>query len=447
MFHATLWEWVIRRVYPAAFSWQNFEQETTTRIPAGTLNVVVRMDQLVPALIARSARVITTATAKSSRRIDTSAWNALTATAARRRLSIATFICQIPQTASRCTTKVWQTLSKFIFQVLFWLNFLVGGVLIKTCFADIPDSTRELCNDANYLDCKKCSGGSCNTDTKREGTKCHQCSGADCLVVDAVANLVDCRSSCYIGMNCEKFFVNHFTTLMFHSIFSGRRTSSRLLEWLQKFQSLFHRRHIGERLFRLWRRWMQRDYLPNHRSTSVPHLCGRRLRTFGRQFGVLHAISQGWKMRFGVWRRRRQNRCARMCFEFRKSTTTVVRAQQHQLPQMFLRQMQQRWLQTQNGILHRMQLRRRSELFERSFQLRAEMSNQSVLHETDGTGRQKLWSAHGARLLKRFASRHHLRRARLRFMFRQELQQQIVPRKPNLMQKLRARCVQRPSSW
>lgn len=95
--------------------------------------------------------------------------------------------------------------------IIFSKNFLLliikifedGGVLKKGCYSDIPDSTRDLCDDANYLDCKKCSGESCNMETKREGIKCHQCSGVDCLIIDTQSSLIDCRSSCYIGMNGE----------------------------------------------------------------------------------------------------------------------------------------------------------------------------------------------------------------------------------------------------
>lgn len=83
---------------------------------------------------------------------------------------------------------------------------LDASVLMKSCYADIPDSTRVLCDDENYLDCKKCSGENCNVHTQREGTKCHQCSGVDCLVISGLSNLVDCQSSCYIGMNCKRFY-------------------------------------------------------------------------------------------------------------------------------------------------------------------------------------------------------------------------------------------------
>jgi hypothetical protein len=72
---------------------------------------------------------------------------------------------------------------------------------LKNCYSDLPQSTRDLCSDSNYLDCKKCTGKDCNTDVKRDGLKCHQCTGLDCLEIKTVSDLVDCRSSCYIGMN------------------------------------------------------------------------------------------------------------------------------------------------------------------------------------------------------------------------------------------------------
>lgn len=70
----------------------------------------------------------------------------------------------------------------------------------KNCLSDLPESTKELCNDPDYLDCKKCLGENCNTDETREGTKCFQCTGAECLIPDQ-SNLVDCRSACYIALN------------------------------------------------------------------------------------------------------------------------------------------------------------------------------------------------------------------------------------------------------
>lgn len=79
--------------------------------------------------------------------------------------------------------------------------FKEGKILLKNCYSDIPASTRQLCDESDYIDCKKCNGNDCNTALTRDGIKCHQCSGIDCLVIENVANLVDCHSSCYIGIN------------------------------------------------------------------------------------------------------------------------------------------------------------------------------------------------------------------------------------------------------
>lgn len=80
---------------------------------------------------------------------------------------------------------------------------LDGSIVLKSCYADIPAQTRQLCDDEGFLDCKKCSGENCNSDSHREGRKCHQCEGADCLVIATASTLVDCRSTCYVGVNCE----------------------------------------------------------------------------------------------------------------------------------------------------------------------------------------------------------------------------------------------------
>lgn len=77
-----------------------------------------------------------------------------------------------------------------------------GNVIHKNCISDLPNSTKELCDDSSYLDCKRCSNENCNTDNQREGTKCYKCVGAECLI-PGIDDLVDCRSSCYIGLNCK----------------------------------------------------------------------------------------------------------------------------------------------------------------------------------------------------------------------------------------------------
>ncbi|CRL01118.1 CLUMA_CG014195, isoform A, partial [Clunio marinus] len=74
-------------------------------------------------------------------------------------------------------------------------------VILKSCYSDIPETIRELCNDSDVIDCNRCSGDNCNDDTVRRGTKCYTCSGLNCLIIDSPTNIVDCQSSCYIGIN------------------------------------------------------------------------------------------------------------------------------------------------------------------------------------------------------------------------------------------------------
>lgn len=88
-----------------------------------------------------------------------------------------------------------------------------GTVLLRSCYSDVPDATRELCDDSSYIDCKKCVGDNCNTATTRDGIKCHECSGVDCLIIETVSTVVDCRTSCYIGLNGKKSF-EQFTNFL-----------------------------------------------------------------------------------------------------------------------------------------------------------------------------------------------------------------------------------------
>lgn len=179
----------------------------TLLILDGTHNAAASLKQRPAQRVLASPALITTATLRSSRLIVTSAWSVLIVTAPQQNLSIALFTCKTLKIVYLCTVKVC-----ICFFMNFWLiswipyvTFTEGVPVFKGCYGDIPDTTRAVCDDENYLDCKKCSGGDCNVHTQREGNKCHQCTGVDCLVVSGVSNLVDCRSSCFIGMNCKRF--------------------------------------------------------------------------------------------------------------------------------------------------------------------------------------------------------------------------------------------------
>lgn len=73
-------------------------------------------------------------------------------------------------------------------------------VIYRDCYADSSERTRDVCNDPSNLGCTTCYGNLCNVDVKRRGSKCFRCSGISCFN-PSLADLVDCQSSCYVGLN------------------------------------------------------------------------------------------------------------------------------------------------------------------------------------------------------------------------------------------------------
>lgn len=68
-------------------------------------------------------------------------------------------------------------------------------------------TTKNICDDLNDLSCTKCTGDSCNKDTKRRGTKCFKCNGIDCFYANYPTDVVDCvTGSCYVGLNGKIYF-------------------------------------------------------------------------------------------------------------------------------------------------------------------------------------------------------------------------------------------------
>lgn len=74
-------------------------------------------------------------------------------------------------------------------------------VNFRGCFSDAAVGTQEVCNDISELLCTKCSNRNCNVDTKRRGKKCFKCSGLDCFTPNYPADIVECLSDCYVGVN------------------------------------------------------------------------------------------------------------------------------------------------------------------------------------------------------------------------------------------------------
>ena len=91
-----------------------------------------------------------------------------------------------------------------------------GEVSYRGCYSDAAAGTREVCDDRSQLLCTKCSGNSCNTANKWRGQRCFKCQGLDCFNANFPGDVVDCLSSCYVGINqqgetvrgCSSSFTN-----------------------------------------------------------------------------------------------------------------------------------------------------------------------------------------------------------------------------------------------
>lgn len=75
-------------------------------------------------------------------------------------------------------------------------------VIYRGCYSDAASGTQELCDDTTSIACTKCSSsGNCNSDTTRRGYKCYKCQGLECFKPVHPADVVDCTSDCYVGLN------------------------------------------------------------------------------------------------------------------------------------------------------------------------------------------------------------------------------------------------------
>lgn len=74
-------------------------------------------------------------------------------------------------------------------------------VNFRGCYSDAAIKTQEVCDDSSQLLCTKCRTKNCNRDTTRRGKKCFKCQGLECFEPIYPSDVVDCLSSCYVGLN------------------------------------------------------------------------------------------------------------------------------------------------------------------------------------------------------------------------------------------------------
>lgn len=80
-------------------------------------------------------------------------------------------------------------------------------VFYRGCYSDATAGTREVCDDSSQLLCTKCLTKDCNKDTVRRGKKCFKCQGVECFEPIHPADVVDCLSNCYMGINQDGYSV------------------------------------------------------------------------------------------------------------------------------------------------------------------------------------------------------------------------------------------------
>lgn len=74
----------------------------------------------------------------------------------------------------------------------------------RDCYADANIFIQNICDDLSQIICSKCKGQMCNTDITPRGIKCIQCEGLTCFdQFNYPADVIDCTTSCYIGLNEE----------------------------------------------------------------------------------------------------------------------------------------------------------------------------------------------------------------------------------------------------
>lgn len=89
-------------------------------------------------------------------------------------------------------------------------------VFYRGCHSDAARGTQDICNDSSQLICSKCLSRNCNKDTVRRGKKCFKCQGVECFMPNFPADVIDCTSNCYMGLNekgesvrdCASMFTN-----------------------------------------------------------------------------------------------------------------------------------------------------------------------------------------------------------------------------------------------
>ena len=74
-------------------------------------------------------------------------------------------------------------------------------VNFRGCYLDAANGTQAVCDDTSQLICTKCSTKNCNQNTSRRGRKCYKCKGLECFKPTYPADVVDCLSNCYMGID------------------------------------------------------------------------------------------------------------------------------------------------------------------------------------------------------------------------------------------------------
>lgn len=73
----------------------------------------------------------------------------------------------------------------------------------RGCYADAALGTKEVCDDPTQLLCTKCRSKNCNQDSLRRGNRCMKCQGLECFKTVTLADVVDCTTNCYVGVNSQ----------------------------------------------------------------------------------------------------------------------------------------------------------------------------------------------------------------------------------------------------
>lgn len=76
-------------------------------------------------------------------------------------------------------------------------------VFYRGCYSEAANGTKEVCDDTSELLCSKCLSQNCNNDTIRRGKKCYKCQGLECFEPNHPADVVDCLSACYMGVDAQ----------------------------------------------------------------------------------------------------------------------------------------------------------------------------------------------------------------------------------------------------